>query len=180
MKRKGLVTIGGLLLSSGLAGVVFAQSPAQQPAPTRGSSTPQVTMTPPKTAGGYTATFTGCVERATQQAAVSATAEGAKADNGFVLTHALRGTADNIPAAIGTSARASEASKETTYKLDAAVPTLASQLGHQVEVTGLVTVVMGGNAVATPDGALASLGGTPQVTVEKIRSISETCGRPSP
>jgi len=113
-------------------------------------------------------TVTGCVERADQvSAAVTA---GTTVDSlSFVLIKATKGTAADARAA-GTSGTSAE--KDSMYRLDAEVSKLNPHVGHKVEVTGTLV----GAVDSTMKSADPSAGG-PRLKVDRLKMVSETCGR---
>lgn len=136
----------------------------------------QAPATQTSSAAGEKITLRGCVERADQLGGAATTAQATDPDSmSFVLIHAERGSAaSSRPQPVGTSGSANDTMKGDTYRLDGAVPTLNPHVGHAVEVTGIVAAA----APSTrPDDANAPLASAPQVKVDEIRMVSETCPR---
>jgi hypothetical protein len=115
-------------------------------------------------------TLTGCVERADQVAA--AVTAGTTVDSlSFVLIKATKGTAADARAA-GTSGTQTSTEKDSIYRLDAEVSKLNPHVGHRVEVTGTLV----GAADSTVKSADPSAG-APRLKVDRVKMLSETCGR---
>jgi len=161
------------LFSTTLVTVAHTQSTPTQTPVVPAPGTTQTTTGEPRSSGGYNATFTGCVERADQLATASPAAQSTDKDSqSFMLTGAFRGAAGTTP--VGT---AGGPPTPASYQLDADRAMLSPHVGHQVEVTGFVTVGMGAGASTGGATTVAALDATPHVKVENIKMIAETCKR---
>lgn len=170
--RTGWLFVGAMaLFGSSLVTVAHTQSATSQTTVVPAPDTAQTTVGQPRTSGGYTGTFTGCVERADQLATASAAAQSTDKDSQtFVLTNAFRGAAGTTP--VGTSGAPA---RPVNYQLDADAAKLNPHVGHQVEVTGVVSVVAGGTASTPGAATVAALDSNPHLKVENIKMIAETC-----
>jgi hypothetical protein len=120
-------------------------------------------------------TITGCVERADEVAGNSAAA--ATVDSlTFMLIHASKGTAAEAPVPTGTSGTSDPkaAAKGSMYRLEGDVATLNPQVGHKVELSGMLLAP----TATTSDGSdSASPANAPRMKVSRVKMISETCAR---
>jgi hypothetical protein len=157
------------LVGSTFVTVAHTQSgtPQTPVAPAPGA---QTTIGEPRSSAGYNATFTGCIERADQLATANPAAQSTDKDSQmFVLTNVSKG-AGSTP--VGTSGTAAN---PVNYQLDAEPAKLNPHVGHQVEVSGVVSVVAGGAAATTGSTTVAALDSNPHLKVENIKMIAETC-----
>lgn len=126
-------------------------------------------------------TVSGCVERADQLTG----ARGGQALDTDSLSFVLMRSAREVPEAppastprsdspIGTSGVAPELGD--VFWLDAPVDQLTPQVGHEVEVSGSVTVRL----PRSGDAAASSLATAPRMKVEQIKTTAETCSRQRP
>jgi hypothetical protein len=159
--KHNLNVIAGTLFSSVFAITLQAQAPATTAAQADRSTSAKVTLT-------------GCVERADQVAGNSAPAAATVDSLTFVLTHAIKGTADNTPPApVGTAGSTAGAGVGQMYRLDGATSQLNPHVGHKVEVVGSPDP-----AATTPQSAEpASAVNAPNLKVDSIKMVSETCAR---
>jgi hypothetical protein len=148
------------LLSAGLVAGLLVTASAQTP--TGSQSSPSVPAS---------VTLTGCLDRADDvQAAAGTTADVDSLS--FVLTHAVKGAGAELKSeTVGTSGRAMEPVKGTTYRLDAPTEKLNAHVGHKIEVTGTLETAAppkSGDTTATP---------APRVKVATVKMLAETCAR---
>jgi hypothetical protein len=128
------------------------------------------TVQPNRTVPGAI-TVTGCIERADQMSA-SGTAATTADSLSFVLIHAVTGTAEDRQVA-GTSGAKAD-TKGSMYRLDADVSQLNPHVGHKVEITGKLDAA----ATTTPASTdTSSPANAPQLKVEQVKMVSETCDR---
>jgi hypothetical protein len=116
-------------------------------------------------------TLTGCVERA-DQVSGSVTAGTTVDSLSFVLIKATKGPASDSQSA-GTSGTHPNTDKLRMYRLDADVSKLNPHVGHKVEVTGTVVTPATASGGADPSSAANAA----KVRVDRVRMLSETCGR---
>jgi len=115
-------------------------------------------------------TVTGCVERADQVS--GAVTAGTTVDSlSFVLIKATKGTATDSRM-VGTGGSPASTETGSMYRLDADVATLNPHVGHKVEVTG--TLISAPAAASTESVSAAS---APKMKVDRVKIVSETCGR---
>jgi hypothetical protein len=117
-------------------------------------------------------TLTGCVERADQVS--GAVTAGTTVDSlSFVLIKATKGTAADSRT-LGTAGTPASTEKGSMYRLDAEISTLNPHVGHKVEVTGTLVAA---NATSADSADPSSAANAPKVKVNRVKMLSETCGR---
>jgi hypothetical protein len=152
--RLHMATVGILALGSSI--ILQAQNP---PASDRNRTMPSEI------------TLTGCVERADQVS--GAVTAGTTVDSlSFVLIKATKGAAADSKST-GTGGAASSAEKGSMYRLDADVAKLNPHVGHKVEVIGTIVTPGASSEGADPSSAANA----PKVKVDRVKMVSETCGR---
>jgi hypothetical protein len=123
-----------------------------------------------KTNRPETISMIGCVDRADQ---LNAANPGTTADSlSFVLTHASRDgkAASSTPTA---DTRASAVEPGSIYRLDGTVAMINPHVGHKVQVSGTVEAIAGTSGGTDP----ASAANAPQLKVDSIKMLGETCAR---